>query len=277
MNSLDPKVWQENLEGSMQVLWDKLAEYIPNIFGTIVLLIVGYFVSKLVARISVKILRTVGIDRISEKVGLHKTLEKLGTTLRFSDLFGKVFFWLIMLVFIISASEALHLDKITETIDAFVRYLPNIIGSGLIFILGLMAVHFLKNIIEDFSQRVGLEYGKVLATVIHLMAVVVVSVLAIDQLQLETELINHIMEIILISAGVVVALSLGLGTKDLSKSIVSGLSLREQIKPGSHLEFENISGTVKQVGAVNTIVELSEGKKVHIPNGTLISHIFKSK
>ena len=277
MNSLDPKAWQSNLESSVQVLWAKLAEYIPNIFGTILLLLVGYFVSKLVAKLSIRILRTLGIDKVSEKVGLHKILEKLGVQLKSSDLFGKIFFWLIMLVFIISASEALQLDKITETIDTFVRYLPNIIWAGLILILGLMAVHFLKNIIEDFSKKIGLEYGKALATVIHLMAVVVISVLAIDQLQLETELINRIMEIILISAGVVIALSLGLGTKDLSKSVVSGLSLREQIKPGSHLEFDKINGTVKHIGSVNTVIEIADGKKVHIPNSMLISHVFKSK
>ena len=277
METLSPKVLQKSLESSSQILWEKLVEYIPNIFGTIFLLVVGYFIAKLVAKLSVKFLRILGLDKISEKIGLHKTFEKLNIQLQSSDLFGKVFFWLIMLVFIISASEALNLDKITETIDAFVRYLPNIIGSGLIFILGLMAVHFLKNIIEDFSAKVGLVYGKVLATLIHLIAVVVVSVLAINQLQLETDLINRIVEIILISAGVVIALSLGLGTKDLSKNIVSSLSLKEQIKPGAYLEFEEISGTVKQVGAVNTVIELSEGKKVHIPNSLLVSHIFKSK
>ena len=277
MNSLNLEILQKSMENSIQILWEKLVEYIPNIFGTIILLVAGYFISKLVAKISIKVLKILRIDKISEKVGLHKTFEKLGIRLKSSDLFGKIFFWLIMLVFIISASEALHLDKITGTIDAFVRYLPNIIGSGLIFILGLMAVHLLKNVIEDFSEKIGLAYGKILATVIHLIAVVVVSVLAINQLQLEVDLINRIVEIILISAGVVIALSLGLGTKDLSKNIVSSLSLREQIKPGVHLEFENISGTVKQVGVVNTVVELSEGKKVHIPNSMLISNVFKSK
>ena len=277
MNSLNPKILQESMENATQILWEKLAEYIPNIFGTIILLVVGYFISKLVATISIKILRILGIDKISEKIGLHKTFERLDIRLKSSDIFGKIFFWLIMLVFIISASEALHLDKITGTIDAFVRYLPNIIGAGLIFILGLMAVHFLKNVIEDFSEKIGLAYGKMLATVIHLIGVVVVSVLAINQLQLEMDLVNRMVEIILISAGVVIALSLGLGTKDLSKNIVSSLSLKEQIKPGVHLEFENISGTVKQVGVVNTVVENSEGKKVHIPNSMLISHVFKSK
>ena len=277
MNSLDPKTLQQSLENSTQVLWGNLTGYLPNIFGTLILLVVGYFISKLVAKVAIKILRTVGIDKISERLGLHKTLKQLSISLKPSDLFGKIFFWLIMLIFIISASEALHLDKITETIDAFARYLPNIIGAGLIFILGLMAVQFLKNLIEDFSQKAGFGYAKALANVIYLISVVVVGVLAVDQLQLETELIKNIMEIILISAGVVLALSLGFGTKDLSSSFVSGLSLKEQIKPGSHLEFENIKGVVKEVGVLNTVVELSEGTKAHIPNKALVSQTFRSK
>ena len=277
MNSVDIKTWPSNLEISAKILWTQLAGYIPSIFGTLLLLIIGYFISKLVARVSIKLLRTVGIDKISEKVGLHKALQRIGIQLKSSDLFGKVFFWLIMLIFVISASEVLQLDKITDTIDAFVRYLPNILGAGLILILGLMVAHFLKGIIENISEKSNLEYGKVLATVIHLLVIVVVSVLAIDQLQLETELINRIMEIVLISVGVVIALSLGLGTKDLSKSVVSGWSLKDQIKPGSYLEFESINGTVKKINNLNTIVETSEGKTVHIPNSMLISHIFKSK
>jgi len=277
MNSLDPKTWQSSLENSAEILWTKLVGYIPNIFGTLLLLVAGYFISKLVAGVSIKILRTIGIDKASERVGLHKSLQKMGILLKSSDLFGKVFFWLIMLIFVISASEALQLDKITDTIDVFVRYLPNILGAGLILILGLMAAHFLKGIIENVSQKSNLEYGRILATVIHLLVIVVVSILAIDQLQLETELINRIMEIVLISVGVVIALSLGLGTKELSKSVISGWSVREQIKQGSNLEFENISGTVKKISNVNTIVETGEGETVHIPNSMLISHVFKSK
>ncbi len=277
MNSLDPKTWSSSLENSAEILWTKLAGYVPNIFGTLLLLAVGYFISKLTAKVSIKILQTVGIDKVSEKVGLHTALQRMGIQLKSSDLFGKVFFWLIMLIFIISASEALQLEKITDTIDAFVRYLPNILGAGLILILGLMAAHFLKDIIESVSQKAVLGYGKALAAVIHIIAVVMVSVLAIDQLQLETELINRIMEITLISVGVVLALSLGLGTKELSKNIVSGLSVREQIKPGSYLEFEGISGTVKKISSLSVIIETSEGKKAHIPHSALVSHVFKSK
>ena len=277
MKSLNPTVWQNSLEASLEAIWTKFAEYTPNLFGTILLLLVGYLVSKAVSGFSKKILRTIGIDKASEKIGLHKSLENIGVKLKSSDLFGVVFFWLVMLIFIISASETLNLSKITDTIDGFIRYLPNIIGAGLIFILGLMVAQFFKNIIRGMSKQISPLYSKVLSSVVYFIIVVLVSVLAVNQLQLETELINRIVEIILISAGVVLALSFGLGTRDLSKSVISGLLLREQIKQGTRVEFDNINGAVEQIGLVNTIVLIEDGKKVHIPNAVLISSVFKSK
>ena len=277
MKSLNPLAWQNSLEASLGTIWAKFIEYTPNIFGTVLLLLVGYLVSKAVASFSKRIFRTVGLDKASERIGLHKSLENIGVKLKISELFGVIFFWLVMFIFILSASETLNLVKITDTIDTFIRYLPNIIGAGLIFILGLMVAQFFKNIIEGMSKQISSVYSKVLSSVVYFIVVVLVSVLAINQLQLETALINRVVEIILISTGVILALSFGLGTKDLSKSIISGLPLRAQIQQGTRVEFDNINGTIEQIGLVNTTVLIEDGKKVHIPNAVLISSVFKSK
>ena len=277
MKSLNPLAWQNSLEASLNAIWTKFIEYTPNMFGTVLLLLVGYLVSKAVASFSKRILKTIGLDKASEKIGLHKSLGNVGVKLKISELFSVIFFWLVMFIFILSASETLNLVKITDTIDIFIRYLPNIIGAGLIFILGLMVAQFFKNIIEGMSKQISSVYSKVLSSVVYFIIVVLVSVLAINQLQLETALINRVVEIILISTGVVLALSFGLGTRDLAKSIVAGLPLRAQIKQGSHLEFDNINGTVERIGPVNTTVLIENGKRVHIPNAVLISSVFKSK
>ena len=76
MDPLNPDVWQNSLTASAEALWTKLAEYVPNLFGTILLLIIGYIISRIVASLSKKALQTIGIDKISEKVGLHEGLEK---------------------------------------------------------------------------------------------------------------------------------------------------------------------------------------------------------
>ena len=277
MDALNPNTLQSSLTSSAEVLWTKLVEYVPNIFGTILLLVIGYVISRLVASLSKKLLQTVGIDKISEKIGLHEGLKKIGIQLTSSDLFSKVFFWLIMLIFIISASEALHLTKITDTIDTFVRYLPNILGAGLIFIFGLMLAHFIKNLIEGYTQKVSVEYGKTLSVVIYFIMVIVVTVFAINQLQIETELLNRIIEIVLISIGVALAISLGLGTKELSRNMISGIYLKGQLQPGAHVEFNNINGNIKHFGVINTVIETSNGEKYHIPHSSFAENVIKSK
>ncbi|MCY4320973.1 MAG: mechanosensitive ion channel [Bdellovibrionaceae bacterium] len=269
-------IWEDNLRNPFENIWATFVEYTPNLLGTVLLLLVGYLVSKLFAGFFIRILKTIGIDKISEKINLHKSLENIGIKLKISELFGAVFFWLVMLVFIISAVETLNLGKISDTIDVFLRYLPNIIGAGLILVLGLMVAQFFKNVIAGMSQ-VSPLYSKILSLVVYFVIVVLVSVLSIGQLQLETELINRIIEIVLISAGVVLALSFGLGTKDLSKSILSGLALREQIEKNTYLEYDNINGKLEKVGLINTILRTEDGKLVHIPNAMLITSIFKSK
>ena len=276
MNSLNPTVWQNNLTSSAEILWNKLAAYAPNVIGTILLLLVGYLLAKLIARITQKTLQTLGIDKISIKVGLQEGLKKIGIQLKPSDLFAKILFWLIMLIFIISASEALNLTKITSTIDAFVRYLPNILGAGLIFILGLMFAHFVKNIIENYAQKIHLNYGKTLAVAIHSVVVVVITVFAIDQLQIETHLLNRIIEITLISLGVTLALSLGFGTKELSRNIVAGLYLKDQLKPGVYVELKEIKGLVKKVGAINCSIEGDNKQIYYVPNSSLTENTIKS-
>ena len=277
MESLSTLKWQNSLEGSLDIILTKFIEYIPNILGAILLLLAGYFISKIIAGFFKKILRTIGLDKISEKIGLYKSLGDIGVKLKLSELFGAILFWLVMFIFILSASEALNLVKITDTIDIFIHYLPNIIVAGLLFILGLVVAQFVKNITDGIGKQISPVYSKVLSSVVYFIIVIFMSVLAIDQLPLETDIINRIVEIILISTGVILALSFGLGTKDISKSIISGLPLRAQIKKGSHLEFDNINGTVEQIGLVNTIVLIEDEKKrVHIPNTFLISNIFKS-
>ena len=140
----------------------------------------------------------------------------------------------------------------------------------------LMFGHFIKNVIENYSQKVNLEYGKTLATVIHSIIVVVVIVFAIDQLQIETKLLNRIIEITLISAGVTLALSLGIGTKDLSRNVISGIYLKEQLKPGAHIKVKDIEGRIQKVGAINTIIEVEGGSAYYIPNTSLVENTFKS-
>jgi hypothetical protein len=119
----------ESIQQSMTELWTKVAGFIPNLVGTILILIVGYIVSKLLQRTATAILRRLHFDKASEKTGLNDTFKKVGIRRTASEIVGAVVFWLYMLMFFISAADALGLDNVSRTIDSFVIYLPNVVET----------------------------------------------------------------------------------------------------------------------------------------------------
>lgn len=261
--------WTEPLVEAMTALWTKIAAFLPNLAGMLVILIVGYFVSKLLQKIATGVLRKARFDDGSEKVGLQNTLQKVGIRSTASEIVGKIVFWLFMLTFLISATETLGLENVSKTIDSFVAYLPNVIAAAVIVVVGLVLAHFVQNVVQAGAESIGVEYARTLGRLSYIVLLVVVGTLAIGQLGIETTLLNRIVEIVLIAAATALALALGLGTRDIARNVVAGVYARDLYKNGSEIQVDGQKGSVQSVGTVSTTIKTSEDRLVHIPNSQL--------
>lgn len=267
---MEVEMWKETFISVTRELWTEIALFAPNLVGALIILILGYFVSKLLKVIVSTFLRKVRIDVASEKVGIKDTLNKTGITITPSEIVGKIVFWIFMLTFVISAAETLGLQQVSVTIDSFVLYLPKVIGASLITVIGLVIAHFIRDLVRSGVEGFGVEYGKPLANFAFGVMVVVIGVLVLEQLEIETALLNSVVEIILIASGLALALSLGLGTKEVSKNIISGVYARDTFKSGLPIQFEEDSGVIEEIGTVTSRVRLKNGELVFIPNSVLI-------
>ena len=93
-----------------------MLSYIPQIFAAIVILVIGYFVSKLIRKITVSLLRKAKVDELSQKVGIKDLLAKSGLQLTAVEIIGNIIFYAVMLFVLMSTAEALGLSWITQTI-----------------------------------------------------------------------------------------------------------------------------------------------------------------
>ena len=267
---MEVEMWKETFISVIRELWTELALFTPNLVGALLILILGYFVSKLLKVIVSTFLRKVRIDAASEKVGIKDTLNKTGITITPSEIVGKIVFWIFMLTFIISAAETLGLEQVSQTIDSFVLYLPKVIGASLIAIIGLVLAHFVRDLVHSGVEGFGIEYGKPLANFAFGVMVFVIGVLVLEQLEIQTALLNSVLEITLIASGLALALSLGLGTKEVSKNIISGVYARDTFTSGLPIQFEDDAGVIEEIGTVTSRVRLKNGELVFIPNSVLI-------
>ena len=256
----------------LQALYTKVAQFAPNMLAAILMLVVGYIIAKLAAFIFRNVLKKIGTNKLSEKVGISGALERSGVKKDFSALIGAVIFWMIMLTFVVSACDTLGLERVSSTIDDFILYLPKVIAAAIVLLIGLFVSNFVRNAIKTGTSGLNAQYGNILSRSAYGLLVVISIVLSISQLDVDVTLLNRIIQIVLFSVAVAVMLSMGLGTREISSNVMSGIYLRDLYKSGSKIEFGEISGTVEQVGSTKTSIK--SGSVVHsIPNQQLINAV----
>ena len=268
---------RDSVVESLSALASTVAQFIPSLVGATAILMLGYLLSKVLQRVARGVLSKLRLDDACARAGMVDSLEKVGVSVSPSEMMGKLVFWLFMLTTLICASDALGLENVSRTIDSFVGYLPHVMGAALIVVIGLMLANFVRKLVEGAADRIGFEYAKPVGSLVYGMLLIVIGTLAIGQLQIETALLNRVIEIVLIAVGAALALSLGFGTRETARNVVAGVYARESFQPGAKLVVGPDRGVVDHVGAVNTVVKAQDGSTLYVPNGQLVEMVVKEE
>ncbi|NWF35939.1 mechanosensitive ion channel [Mariprofundus sp. KV] len=254
----------------MQMLWGKITSMMPNIFAALLMLVAGYLLARVVGFMARKFAEKLGVDSLADRLNIHHSLNNMNVKKPVSELFGMLVFLFIVVAFLLSAVETLGFDRVSSSIDQLLLYLPKVLGAAMVLMVGLFIADFVRTGVRNAAEGVGLEYAPALSKVTFGLIVVVVVMLAVDQLEIELFLLNELIGIILVSVGVAVALSLGLGSRDLSRQIVSGVYVRDIYRSGETIEFAGFTGKLIEVGTVKSVMQLENGSQVSFSNEELL-------
>lgn len=199
----------------------KICSYIPTLLGAIVILIIGWMIAKLLESVTVRILKTVRLDVASDKAGLSNILAQGDIKLTLSELLGVLVYWLVVLVVIATALNALNLIIAADIISKLVGYVPNIIGAIFVLVLGSFLANFVATIVRTSASNAGIKNAKLLSKVTQVVLVIFAIIIAIEQLNVATALLALAVNVILASIGIGIALAFGLGCKDIAGKFVS--------------------------------------------------------
>ncbi|MEM7278299.1 MAG: mechanosensitive ion channel domain-containing protein [Pseudomonadota bacterium] len=252
-------------------VWQTIANAVPHVVAAIALIVAGHYIGRLLSFVVTRLLQRVGLDKLGERAGLDDMAKRSGVDMTPAKLFGKILYWLIFLTFLISAADALGLDRVSATINDFVAYLPKVIGALLVLVVGLFAARAVRSVVEAALGSINLGYEKVVGGLVYGIVFIVVLSLAIGQLEVETALLNQVISILLMAGAAAVALAMGLGTREVAGNIVAGVYARDLYLPGSKISVDGITGTIVEVGSTSIVVDTGDGKMVTVPNTRLMS------
>jgi len=270
-------LWTQSLVAAMTALWTKVANFIPNLFGALVVVLLGFVVAKLLDTLLSKLLAKLGLDRLMGGTGLTKLLSRVGIKVPISTLIGKIVYWFVLLIFLVSAAESLGLERVSATLDMLALYLPKVFGGALVLLAGVLLAQIVNGLVRGAAEGIGLEYAAGVGRIAQGLVIIISISVAISQLEVKTDLLNHVIVFGLITVGLAVALAMGLGSREIAGQILAGIYVRELYQVGQQVQIGAVEGQIEEIGTVKTTVLTDEGELVSLSNRILLEQRVSSR
>jgi len=213
--------WQGVLVEPAKLILAEIGTFLINLLLVVLILIVGWVISRGIKALVIRILRTIKVDELSERIELDDILAKGGIQYSLAELIGVVFYWVGLLVTFVIAINAVGLTVAADLLNRVVLYVPNVIAAIFILIAGMFVASLLKNIVKAAASNIGLSQANLLSKICEVVIMVFAVAIALQQLNIGARIIELTISIILGAIGLGLALSFGLGCKEIAGKSVA--------------------------------------------------------
>ncbi len=252
----------------------KVAGFLPNLISALLILLVGWIAAKAVEKLLERLLGALRIEQIAERRGVAATLRELGIQRSLNALISRIVFWILLILFLVPALEALRLVYVSQLVSQLVTYIPNIVGAAAIFLVGLAIARLLAGSVAAAAKSAGLEYAPAIGMFVQYILTLIVIILSLAQLGIRTDILTNIFTVLIVSLGLAMALALGLGSRAVVGNILAGAFIREHFPEGREVQVQGITGKIVAIGSVSTVIDNGE-RQITVPNTLLMENVIE--
>jgi hypothetical protein len=198
----------------------RTAAFLPRLAVALVVVLIGYLLAK-VARFAVeRALRAINLNVLTERAGTDNFLAQAGLRGDTCTLFGLLAFWLVILETLVEAFGSLGFTYITDLLHRIVLFTPNLLIAMLVVIFGSYCARFIGNAVENFCLQAQVPDGDMLSRIARYIILAFVIMIALSQVEVGGEIVQHTFLIILAGLMLALALAFGLGGRDWAAALL---------------------------------------------------------
>jgi len=211
------------LQTSLEDLWLTLVSYLPSLVGAIIVFLIGVIVAIILRSVITKISDLLHLDDLATKLDIKSSFQKYGIKLSVKGVLGWLVKWFIIIVFLIAATDILGWAEITDYLKQVVLYLPNVVISVVILIVGILLANFVRNVVKTAVAAAKLESADVIAGLAKWAILIFTIMAALIQLQIAETLIQTLFTGLIAMLALAGGLAFGLGGKEYATKVLSTL------------------------------------------------------
>lgn len=213
--------WQDAIVVAGSSVLSRLAIFIPNLLGAILILIIGWLAGSWLKILVSKILGAVKLNALITGTAIDSFLKKAEIRGKIEDILGSTVRWLTIFIFFIAAINILGLSTVSQVLNNILGYIPKVFSAAIVLLAGVLLAGLVESLVKGAVGSVAVSVSRFLGKLASWIVMIFATLAAISELGIAANFINTLITgtIAMLSLGL--GLALGLGSKDLVKEILT--------------------------------------------------------
>ena len=175
-----------DVQGGVSSAWSNVITFVPKLAAALLIILAGYLIAKVIARVLDNVLERVGFDRAVERGGLRQALAN--SKYDPSDIIAKLAFWLIFLVALQLAFGVFGPNPISDLLTGLIAYLPNVLVAIVIIVVAAAVAKAVTDLLANLLS--GVAGGALIARGAGIAILVFGVFAALDQLNIAPRIVT---------------------------------------------------------------------------------------
>lgn len=216
--------WGQVFTTSLQTLWIGFITFVPNLIIAIIVFIIGWLVGSVVGRAISQLLTAVKLDKLFDSAGAGELMSRAGMKLNVSGFLGALVKWFIILVFLMTSLEVLHLTQVNDFLrEVVLNYLPNVIIAALILIVATVVSDMVKRVVTGSAKAAHVRSANLLGTIARYAIWIFALIIALSELGIAAQFMQVLFTGLVAMLAIAGGLAFGLGGKEAAARTIEHL------------------------------------------------------
>lgn len=198
----------------------QIAEFLPKLALALGVLIAGWLLAKFAMFATVKALRAINFNVLTDRAGMDGFLRQGGIQTDTTGILGLLVYWLVVLAALIIGFNSMGLTYITGLLGQVVMFVPKVIVALLILAFGAYFARFVGATVVTYCRNVDIQDADMLGNLARYAILTFVVLIALDQVNVGGDIVRQSFLIILAGVVFAAALAFGLGGRAAAASLI---------------------------------------------------------
>ncbi len=250
---MDINQWGAAVIASLTTALSLFLGAIPRIIGFLVILVIGWFISGVLASAVAALLRAVKFNELAQRSGFSGFVQNMGLRTDASGLLASIVKWFVRLIVLVVAFDALGLPAVSAVLQQFLLWIPNLVVAVVVLVIAGLAANALGNLVRGATAQAGLGNPDLLATIARVAVWGFGIVIAVNQIGVAQTLVNTLFMGFVGALALAAGLAFGLGGRETAAQIVQGWYRQgREAQPKLERAAENMENDLEQNVASTT-------------------------